>query len=193
MTRRRVLLGGLVAMAALVGGCASAQRPAARRAERAADWVPLRQGAGWSYDTQTGIGGDAVLATLSVVRAEGGGRFLVRSSNVRTETWEHRADGVVREGRYILRDPVREGTRWQGPTGESVIASVAPRREVAGQTYRDVVEVVHTARESGIVTRTWFAAGVGVVEIVAGATSSRGTTVQVHSTLRGYSLGDEAE
>ena len=71
--------------------------------------------------------------------------------------------------------------------------SVAPRREVAGQTYRDVVEVVHTARESGIVTRTWFAAGVGVVEIVAGASSSRGTTVQVHSTLRGYSLGDEAE
>ncbi len=190
--RRRTLLQGALGLA-LLAGCAAPQRPAPSRPEHAVDWVPLRQGAGWSYDTQTGIGGDAVLATLSVVRAEGNGRFLVRSSNVRTETWEHRPDGVVREGQYILRDPVRAGTRWTGRTGESVIRAVTPRREVAGQTYRDVVEVVHTARESGIVTHTWFAAGVGVVEIVAEATSSRGTTVGVHSTLRGYSLQDPAD
>jgi len=191
--RRRVWLVRAALCVVAVVGCAGAQRPAAARPEHAADWVPLRQGAGWSYDTHTGIGGDAVLATLAVVRAEGSGRFLVRSSNTRTETWEHRADGVVREGQYILRDPVREGTRWTGRTGESVIQSVSPRREVAGQTYRDVVEVVHTARESGIVTHTWFAARVGVVEIVAEATSSRGTTVGVRSTLRGFSLGEEAE
>jgi uncharacterized protein YgiM (DUF1202 family) len=62
--RRRDLLLSLVLL-----GCAGAQRPAAApRASVARDWMPLRTGAAWSYDVQTGIGGDSVLSTLAVVR-----------------------------------------------------------------------------------------------------------------------------
>lgn len=183
MMRRHFWLVGAVVMVA----CTGAQRPAARRAERAEDWVPLRQGAAWSYDTETGSGGGTVLATLSVVRVDGR-RFLVRSGNARTETWEYRDDGVVREGQYILHDPVRVGTRWDGRTGGYEIRTAGESRTVGEQRFQNVLSVVHTARETGVVTTTWFAAGVGVIEIRAESTSSRGATVGVTSTLRAYSL-----
>ncbi|MBL8603217.1 MAG: hypothetical protein JNK72_14935 [Myxococcales bacterium] len=172
---------------AMLAACAAPQRPAAVRAEHARDWVPLRQGAAWSYDTQTGIGGDTVLATLVVVRVDGP-RFLVRSSNSRTETWEYREGGVFREGQFILKDPVRVGTQWEGPTGGYEIRTVGEARTVGDQRFTNVVSVTHTARASGVTTTTYFAAGVGVIEIEASATSSRGTSVGIRSTLRGYTL-----
>lgn len=185
MNRRSFL-----ALAALLAGCASAQRPAARRGPPTSrDWMPLRAGAAWSYDVQTGIGGDTVLSTLAVVRVDGS-RYLVRGGT-RTETYEFRPDGVVREGEYILKDPVRAGTSWTGREGATVtIRGVEPTRRVGDATYREVVEVERTNPATRITTTTWFALDVGVVEIHARTQSSLGTTVAVRSTIRGYSLGD---
>lgn len=185
MNRRSFLALGLALTA-----CAGTQRARAPRGPRTArDWMPLRTGAAWSYDVQTGVGGDTVLSTLSVVRVDGA-RFLVRGG-ARTETYEHRADGVTREGEYILKDPVRPGTTWTGREGATfTIRGVEPTRRVGDVTYRDVVEVERVSPRTRITTTTWFAAGVGVVEIRASTQSSLGTTIEVRSTIRGYSLGE---
>lgn len=182
--RRRVFL------CLLALGCAAAQRPAPARPTLARDWMPLRTGAAWSYDVQTGIGGDAVLSTLAVVRVDGD-RFLVRGGS-RTETYQYRPDGVMRERDYILKDPVREGTTWTGTDGATyTLGPVEATRSVGGQAFRDVVPVTRSSPTTRITTTTWFAARVGVVEIVARTESSRGTPIEVRSTIRGYSLGDE--
>lgn len=185
MNRRSFL-----ALALALSACAGAQRPSASRGPRTArDWMPLRTGAAWSYDVQTGMGGDTVLSTLSVVRVDGA-RFMVRSGT-RTETYEHRPDGVTREGDYILKDPVRAGTTWTGRDGATfTIRGVEPTRRVGDATFRDVVEVERSSPRTHISTTTWFAADVGVVEIRASTQSSLGTTIEVRSTIRGYSLGD---
>lgn len=174
----------------LVSACAGAQRPAASRGPRTArDWMPLRTGAAWSYDVQTGVGEDTVLSTLSVVRVDGA-RFLVRSGT-RTETWEHRPDGVTREGEYILKDPVRPGTTWTTRDGATVtIRGIERARRVGDTTFRDVVEVERSNPSTRITTTTWFGVDVGVVEIRARTVSSLGTATEVRSTIRGYSVGD---
>ena len=183
--RRRDLLLSLVLL-----GCAGAQRPAAApRASVARDWMPLRTGAAWSYDVQTGIGGDSVLSTLAVVRTDGD-TFLVRGGS-RTETYEYRPDGVVREREYILKDPVREGTTWTGRDGATyTVGPREPTRTVGGQVFREVVSVRRETPSTRLTTTTWFAAGVGVVEITARTQSSLGTAMEIRSTIRGYSLGD---
>lgn len=183
--RRRVFL------CALLLGCAGAQRPGAPPpATLARDWMPLRTNAAWSYDVQTGIGGDTVLSTLAVVRADRD-RFLVRGGN-RTETYQYRPDGVMRERDYILKDPVRQGTTWTGTDGATYTTGAREAsRTVGGQAFRDVVSVVRSSPRTHITTTTWFAARVGVVEIHARTESSRGAVIEVRSAIRGYSLGDE--
>jgi hypothetical protein len=183
---RRSLL--LVCVSTL--GCASAQAPPPPRGPLTArDYVPLRAGAAWSYDTQTGYGGDTVLSALSVVRVDGQ-RFYVRSGT-RTETWELRGDGVVREGDYVVRDPVRAGATWAARDGSHLeVRAVNGARTVGGQRFRNVIEVVRSGSQARIETTTWYAADVGVIEVRATTASSLGQTIEVHSTLRGYVLGD---
>lgn len=155
----------------------------------AADYMPLRAGAAWSFDTATGYGGDTVLSALSVVRVDAR-RFYVRSGT-RTETYEYRADGVMREGEYILHDPLRVGATWEGREGGRYeVRGVDQTRTVGGQRYRNVVEVLRTGSSTQIRTTTWYALDVGPIEVAASTTSSLGQTIAVHSTLRGYTLGD---
>lgn len=155
----------------------------------AADYMPLRAGAAWSFDTATGYGGDTVLSALSVVRVDGR-RFYVRSG-VRTETYEYRADGVVREGEYILHDPLRAGATWEGHDGGHYeVRGVDQTRTVGAQRYRNVVEVLRTGGSAQIRTTTWYALDVGPIEVNASTTSSLGQSISVRSTLRGYTLGD---
>jgi hypothetical protein len=61
---------------------------------------------------------------------------------------------------------------------------------VGDQTFREVISVERVSPTTRIATTTWFAADVGVIEIRARTESSRGTAVEVRSTIRGYSLGD---
>lgn len=177
-------------IALLLLGCAAAQRPRAPRGPATArDFLPLRTGAAWSYDVQTGIGGDTVLSTLAVVRVDGD-RFLVRGG-ARTETYELRPDGVVREGEYIVKDPVRVGASWEGRSGATfTVRALEANRRVGEVDYREVVAVERLAPGTRIATTTWFARDLGVVEIRASTQSSLGTTVSVRSTLRGYTLGE---
>lgn len=171
-------------------GCSAAQSPRPPRGPLTArDYLPLRAGAAWSYDTQTGYGGDTVLSALSVVRVDGA-RFYVRSG-VRTETYEVRPDGVVREGDYVLRDPIRVGASWEARDGSRLeVRAVGASRTVGSHAYRNVIEVLRTGSSAHIETTTWYAADVGAVEIHARTTSSLGQTIEVHSTLRGYDLGE---
>lgn len=185
-TRRGVLVACVVAACSAGTG---ATRPP-RGPLTARDWFPLRQGAAWSYDVNTGIGDGPVLTVLSVVRSEGT-TFLVRSG-ARTERYELRGDGVVREGEYIVHDPVRAGTHWDGREGSTyVIRAVDQRRTVGDRTYDRVIEVVKQSPATRIETTTWYALDVGVIEIGATTTSSLGGTSSLRSTLRGFTLGDD--
>ena len=53
-----------------------------------------------------------------------------------------------------------------------------------------MIEVVRSGSQARIETTTWYAADVGVIEVRATTASSLGQTIEVHSTLRGYVLGD---
>jgi len=188
IARRGLLLAGL-----WLAGCAGAQRVGPPRGPaRATDFFPMRAGMAWSYDTETGIGGDTVLNVLAVERVDGEA-FVVRSGTQRSR-YERRGDGVLREGHYILRDPIRVGTAWDGVDGGRVeVRAVAPSRRVGEQDYREVVEVHSVSPRSRIETTTWYARDVGAIEIVGETVSSIGGRVRVRSTLRGYTRGDVAE
>lgn len=170
--------------------CSGAQTPARRRAPiTARDYLPLRVGAAWSYDTATGYGGDTVLSAISVVRADGT-QFYVRSGT-RTERYELRTDGVWREGEYIVRDPVRVGATWEGRDGGRFeVRAVGETRTVARQQFRNVIEVRRTGSSAQIETTTWYALDIGVIEVRARTVSSLGQAISVQSTMRGYTLGD---
>lgn len=187
MKRRFETLGMMVMLAS----CAGVQTPPpARGPIRARDYFPLGTGAAWSYDTETGHGGGTVLSTLAVVRADHN-RFLVRSGT-HTETYELRDDGVVREGDYLIHDPVRAGTTWTARDGSHLeIRAVDQRRTVGEQSFTHVIEVVRSGGETGLTTTTWYALDTGAIEISAGTESSRGFAVSVRSTLRGFVLHAE--
>lgn len=176
----------------VLGACASTpQRVHARGPAVAAEFFPLRRGAAWSFDTDTHLGGDTTLSVLRVAEANPP-EFSVRSGR-RLERYALRTDGVEREGEFILRDPLRVGTTWQGSTANRYeIVSIAPHRVVNGQSFDEVVEVRKRSTATRIDTTTWYARGVGPIEIVATTTSSLGRAISVRSTLRGYSLGDGA-
>ncbi len=189
MTRARHVLAVVV-----LAGCGAAQRPSsgAGGPARAADYLPLHAGAAWSYDTETGIGGDTVLNVIAVEHADGT-HFVVRSGT-RREPYEVRDDGIARDGEYLIRDPVRAGATWQGHEGASVeIRSAAPSRQIGERTYRDVIEVHRVSPRTHLETTTWYARGVGAIEIVGETVSSLGGHLRVRSTLRGFTRGDDVE
>jgi hypothetical protein len=102
-----------------------------------------------------------------------------------------RADGVLREGEYIRRAPLRPGATWEGRAGGRFeVRGTGQRRTVGGQAYSNVVEVVRTGSRVGITTTTWYAPDVGAIEVLASTESSRGAEISVRSTLRGYTLGE---
>lgn len=184
----RTVVLGLFAL-----GCASSQRPHNERhgPARAAEYFPLRAGAAWSFDTETGIGGDTVLNTLAVESTDGTA-FVVRSGQ-RRERYEVRPDGVLREGTYLLHDPIRVGATW--PSGDGSVSEVRaayPSRRVGAVEYADVVEVHRVAARTRIETTTWYARDVGAIEIVGETVSSLGGRLHVRSTLRAFSRGDDA-
>ena len=110
------------------------------------------------------------------------------------ERYERRPEGVLREGEYILREPLRAGTSWEADGGGRVeIRSVEASRRVGDQQYREVVEVHRSSPRSRIETTTWYARDVGAIEIVGETVSSIGGRLRVRSTLRGYTRGDDAE
>ncbi len=185
MTRRALLLA-----LALAAACSAPQSPRPPRGPiTARDYLPLRVGAAWSYDTATGFGGGTVLSAMTVVRVDGA-RYLVRTDG-RTASYELRPDGVVREGEYYVKDPVRVGATWEGREGARFeVRAVDGTRTVGGQRFTRVIEVLRTGSASQIRTTTWYAAEVGVIEIEANTTSSLGQTIAVRSTLRGYTLGE---
>jgi hypothetical protein len=189
MIDRRGLL--LLALGAL--GCASAPTAAAPRGPaRAVDYFPMRAGMAWSYDTETGIGGDTVLNVLAVEQVNGEA-FVIRSGT-RHERYERRPEGVLREGDYILREPLRVGTAWEAGGGAHVeIRSIAASRRVGDHEYREVVEVHSSSARSRIETTTWYARDVGAIEILGETVSSIGGHIHVRSTLRGYTRGDDTE
>lgn len=188
MIGRRGLL--LVALGAL--GCATAPAAAAPRGPaRAVDFFPMRAGMAWSYDTETGIGGDTVLNVLAVEQVNGES-FVIRSGT-RHERYERRPEGVLREGEFILREPLRVGTSWEAGGAHVEIRSIEASRRVGERDYREVVEVHSTSPRSRIETTTWYARDVGAIEILGETVTSIGGHARVRSTLRGYTRGDDAE
>lgn len=188
---REVLLGAAVLLSV---ACSGAQTTGQRRGPiTAGDYFPLRTGAAWSYDTRTGYGGDTVLSTLAVVGGEGTS-FQVRSGT-RTERYERRPDGIVREGDYILRDPIRAGASWDARDGGRFeVRALNLTRRVGEREFRHVIEVVRASPVTRILTTTWYARDVGVIEIQAETSSTVGGatgTIGVRSTLRSFTLGDE--
>ncbi|MFO0609044.1 MAG: hypothetical protein U0324_38110 [Polyangiales bacterium] len=179
-----------LALGLALASCSGAQTARPPRGPiTARDYLPLRVGAAWSYDTATGYGTGTVLSAMTVVRADGQ-RYLVRTDG-RTATYELRPDGVMREGEYYVKDPVRVGATWEGRDGARFeVRAVDQTRTVGGQRFTRVIEVLRSGSSSQIRTTTWYALDVGAIEISADTTSSLGQTISVHSTLRGYTLGE---
>ena len=159
-----------VALVALVLGasCATSHQPGDHLQGRDSDalaFYPLRMGWGWAYEIERD--GGKVLAPYAVaVRTEDSA--VVRNGE-QSITYAILPDGIARRegglvGDYLLRSPVRKGTRWPIENGEAQIVESGLQVTLASSVYRDCALVEEVRREPDRVTRTTYCRGVGPTE-----------------------------
>lgn len=150
---------------------------------------PLRPGAVWSYDVDTGEG-LPTLAIARVLRVEQN-RIEV-SSGSETLVYELRPDGLYRSdlGSYVLRTPIAQGAHFQGPEGaEITVTDVAKTVVSPAGTFVGCVETRSNGGASPKNVRTVFCPDVGPVEIESSLPLTlTGKAARVHARLRGYDL-----
>ncbi len=160
-----------VALVALVLGasCATSHQPVDHFQGKDSDalaFYPLRMGWGWAYEIERD--GGKVLAPYAVAtRTEDSA--VVRNGE-QSITYAILPDGIARRegglvGDYLLRSPVRKGTRWPIENGEAQVVESGLKVTLASSVYRDCALVEEVRREPDRVTRTTYCRGVGPTEI----------------------------
>jgi hypothetical protein len=155
---------------------------------------PLRQGAVWSYDVDTG-GGLPILAITRVTKAEA--NQVEISIGRQAIAYERRDGGLFRPdcGSFQLRAPVREGESWEA-CGDATAEVRSVQKDVttpAGE-FHGCVEIVETGGAGGKVARTVYCPDVGPVEVESTMPipEGGGELARVIARLRGFDLSGNA-
>lgn len=153
---------------------------------------PMREGAVWSYDVDTGQG----LPILAISR-------ITQASESRAEVtvgreaipYERRPDGLYRPDReaYVLRAPVREGASWDAGDGVTAeVRSTTRSVDTPAGHFEGCVEVVESGGAAGKTVRTVFCPDVGPVEIESSMPMpGQSHVARVTARLRGYDLTEK--
>lgn len=162
----------------MVASCATAPAAApvadAPAPDDARQYYPLEPGWKWAYDVQRG--GEQILAVYAV-RARQGSRVEMQAGE-ETIRYEVTADGIARtlsSGEeadkrapttdYILRGPIRVGTRWPIAEGVATITATGQTVTVPAGTFSNCVVVEEAREEPPRLVRTTYAPGVGPVSL----------------------------
>lgn len=176
-----------IVVAALLSGCAAAERPTRPTALTVRSLYPLQAGNAWSYDVDTGDG-TAILAITRVTAVRGNVVEVVTGET--PSHYELRPDGIwrVERGAYLLHAPIAVGESW--PSGGGLTATIE-RTEVSVETtaghFDRCVEVREDGTATGGTIHTTYCPEVGPV-LVQTATALSHTTARVEARLRGYAV-----
>ena len=160
--------------------------------EDARQYYPLELGWRWAYDVQRG--NEQILAVYSVRARHGSSVELQAGAEV--ITYEVLPEGIARsrspgmgetEKRapstdYILRSPIRVGSRWPINDGEASITAVGQTITVPAGTFTNCVTVQESRDAPLRLVRTTYAPGVGPVSLDSLAQIPGGQNYE--STLR---------
>jgi hypothetical protein len=178
----------------LLAACGGSRDKAATDDRLSVDRLyPLRQGAVWSYDVDTGQG-LPILAISRVTKVEGTrAEIAVGREPI---IYERRADGLFRPDRdaYVLLAPVRAGEHWQAGSGVTAeVRSVEKTVSTPAGEFHGCAEIVETGGAGGKITRTVFCPDVGPVEVESSmpVPSGGGELARVVARLRGYDLSGQ--
>ncbi|HEY0708108.1 MAG TPA: hypothetical protein VGG33_14990 [Polyangia bacterium] len=189
----------------LAASCATAS-PAAPVAEAPApddarQYYPLEPGWKWAYDVQRGT--EQILAVYTV-RARQGSQAELQTGE-ETIRYEVRPEGIARASStgeedkrtpstdYILRSPIRMGSRWPIADGQATITAVGQTITVPAGTFTNCVTVEEAREGPPRLVRTTYAPGVGPVSLdslvqIPGRTTYEST---LRASLRGVNRPGE--
>ena len=163
---------------------------------------PMRDGAQWVYDVETGGPEPPTLGIFEVLEASGDTRTIANNrgmdarGNVRhgdAMTYEIGDQGIrhVQSGGWVLRRPIEAGAEWPAMGGRTArVTNVDRSIEVFAGTYDHCVEVTETGGEDGRTVRTVYCPQVGPVEIESRMeTELTMRSVSTRARLRSYDDG----
>jgi hypothetical protein len=178
----------LFSLACLLVACRSAPQVDAGDRLSVDRLYPLRTGAVWSYDVDTGQG-PTILAITRVVRAEGSAvEISVGKASIQ---YERRAEGLFRPDRqaFVILAPVKAGASWDAGGGSTAeVRSVDRSLDTPAGRFQGCVEIVESGGSGGKVVRTVFCPDVGPVEVVSSMALPGEGQVEVTARLRGFNL-----
>ena len=180
----------LFAVSMVLFGCASGPSLSARKPADLSprSLYPLREGAAWSYDVDTGDGEPPVLTTTRVLRIQGvnvevqSGQAVLRYALL--------PDGIQRvdAGKYLLHAPIALGSEWPaGLNAQARVSAVEQLLQTPAGNFESCVVVTEFGGDSGRKVMTTYCPGVGPVRVES-EMEVRGKLLRVTATLRGYSL-----
>lgn len=180
----------LVAGCVVLLGCASGPSGSARTPADLSpgSLYPLREGAAWSYDVDTGDGDPPVLTTAHVLRVEGptvevqSGQAVLRYALL--------PEGIQRadSGTFLLHAPISLGSEWPaGLNTRARVSAVGQLLQTPAGTFESCIVVTELTPDSGRKVATSYCPGVGPVRVES-EMEVRGKLLRVTATLRGYSL-----
>ncbi len=153
---------------------------------------PLKQGAAWAYDVDTGDG-DPVLAVTKVVSVEGN-TVQVSGGNRQLRKYELRPQGIFRpdSNTWLLKAPIAMETEWASTSGRTArVTSLDAEAQTEQGTLDGCVEITESADEPGLEVTTVYCPGVGPARVES-YMSVRGQSVRVVATLRGHEVPAQA-
>jgi hypothetical protein len=156
----------------------------------AADYVPLKPGASWTYDVAyPGQNGEM---TVTLVGEKDG--FVIDDKN---GAFRLTQDGLRDRDRYLIKHPLVAGTKWSSVVGPSAvehaeIVSVGSPCETVGGAFADCLVVLSQIRRDASMSlriRWTWAKGVGLAKFETEAeVQGKGVIPQVKQSLKHYAL-----
>ena len=151
---------------------------------------PLRPGAAWSYDVDSGDG-QPLLATARVLRVRDG---VAEVSNGQAFLrYRVQPDGLQRleHGGYLLKPPFVLDASWpSGPETSARITALHQALSTAAGNFEECVVVEERNSSSGQSVATTYCPGVGPARVVS-QMHVRGQALRVVATLRGFATDPE--
>jgi hypothetical protein len=179
----------LLWLACLVMACGAAQPPAAGDRLSVDRLYPLRSGAAWSYDVDTGMGPPVLAVTRVTAVSASEVEMAIGASRIR---YERRPEGLYWPDRqaFVLRAPLHEGARWDAGKGATAeVRSVDRSLDTPAGHFQGCVEIVESGGEGEKVVRTVFCPDVGPVVVESSMVLAGEGSARVVARLRGFTLG----
>ena len=182
-------LAAVSLIAPLALACASSPPPPAPVAS-AADYAPLPVGGKWTYEVR--YPGQTGEMTVELVGEKDG--YVIDNKN---GALRHTQQGLRDRDRYLIRHPLKVGTKWQSVVGPSAvehleITKVGESCDSATGRFDDCIEVSGWIRRDKTMTlhiKWLWAKAIGLVGIETEAEiEGKGRVPQVKQTLKTYAL-----